>query len=855
MPRRLVSSHSDNSRMTTSTESANPVGALVGNKYRIIKEIGRGGMATVFAAEHVNIGKAVALKLLASDLVSSKTVTERFMREARAAAQVRSPHICEVYDVGTFDGRPYIVMELLRGESLYEKLARERQLSTTVAAQIAVQAAKGLRAAHEHNIVHRDLKPENIFLTTGEGGQLLTKLVDFGLAKFYEPNQDPQAVRLTREGALFGTPAYMSPEQAKAKGNVDHRTDLWALACIVYEMLTGRTVWDIDQGVAMILAQIASAPIPSARVYRPDLPPEFDAWFGYALARKPEQRIQDAESFISSLNGALHLDGKSSEPGRPSPIPTSPRGPVAQMSHGVPSHGGAPPFSTPASGNVYAPAYAAVGNQPMAPSLPRSHTPPESVRAKGSGVKWLVTCLVAAGTLAAGWFYTPLPQWLGMARTAPSESEPWALAVGAAQETLAEGDIQAALATARSAFDSSQSKVARSLVTHLAAATEQQGPCRVTGIGHPRPFASKTESAKPSALAVPEGLLAAWSDTDGQPRQQAKVTLLDTSLRRIRSDQNLTPDGEGVRDPEIFKTDTGVGLLYWDFSGERAGVYVAQLGKDGGPLGAAEALSSHVSGHPYYPAITRHGEHYWVVWVEPSRDRVFDLYARKLDRQLKPLTKPLALTAYPTPSQGKTQADRPAISVRGGVLNVSFTLRRNNRQSALLLRVAEAALERAAPLAPPAATVSAGDEESDRFAGRVTDLGADGTHDFSSIACVDAGCYVAWDEIGVSAHLAMLNQDGQVAWRRPVGNSANRPSVTSVGNEVALSWYETKRVQFSTVSGEVIAPPTTVGWVSAVQKQQPPQMVKGAAAREWYVTWSAYEAAVPEPFVARVSCP
>jgi eukaryotic-like serine/threonine-protein kinase len=844
--------------MTTSTESANPVGALVGNKYRIVKEIGRGGMATVFSAEHINIGKAVALKLLASDLVSSRTVTERFMREARAAAQVRSPHICEVYDVGTFDGRPFIVMELLRGESLYERLARERQLSAPVAAQIATQAARGLRAAHEHNIVHRDLKPENIFLTTGEGGTLLTKLVDFGLAKFYEPNQDPQAVRLTREGALFGTPAYMSPEQAKAKGSVDHRTDLWALACIVYEMLTGRTVWDIDQGVAMILAQIASAPIPSARVYRPDLPPEFDAWFGYALARKPEQRIQDAESFIASLNGALRLDGKSSDPGRVSPVPLSPHATpqsqrmpqlhAASQQHGLGQHG--TPYSM--AGHAAGPH---AGPAAMAAPIGRSHTPPESVRSRRAGLKWLTVGLVAAGAFSASWFYTPLPLLLGLSHTVPVESEPWAVAVGEAQESLTSGDVQGALNTVRSAFDSSQSKVARSFVTHLAAATEQQGPCRLTGVGHPRPFTSKTESAKPSAVVVAEGLLAAWSDTDGHPKQQAKVTLLDNGLRRIRPELDVTPDGESVRDPELFKTAAGIGLLYWDFSGEHAGVYVAQLAADGSPSGPAELLSSRVSGHPYYPAITKLGDNYWVVWVEPSRDRVFDLYARKLDRNLEPLTKPIPITAYPTPSQGKTQADRPAISVRDGVLHVSFTLRRNNRQSVLLLRAPGEVLERAVPLTPPVSTASAGDEESDRFAGKVSDLGTDGTHDFSSVACLDTGCYVAWDEIGVSAHLAMLGKDGQVLWRHPVGPGASRPGITSVGNEVALSWYESKRVQFSTVSGEVIAPATTVGWVSAVQKQQPPQMVKGTGVHEWFVTWSAYEAAVPEPFVARVSCP
>ncbi len=836
-----VSSVSDKFRMTTSTEPSNPVGALVGNKYRIVKEIGRGGMATVFSAEHVNIGKAVAVKLLASDLVSSRTVTERFMREARAAAQVRSPHICEVYDVGTYDGRPFIVMELLRGESLYEKLARERQLSAPIAAQIATHAARGLRAAHEHNIVHRDLKPENIFLTTGEEGQLLTKLVDFGLAKFYEPNQDPNAVRLTREGALFGTPAYMSPEQAKAKGSVDHRTDLWALACIVYEMLTGRTVWDIEQGVAMILAQIASAPIPSARMYRPDLPPEFDAWFALALARKPEHRIQDAESFISSLNAALRLDGNTTDPGRLSPSPFS----APYPTHSPHTNTGGP-LST---------SNAVVARSLPPTALPRSQTPPESARTPRQSRKWWAIAAVTAGTLVAAWFFSPLPRWLGMSHSLPAEGESWALSVGDAQELLTHGDREAALTKVKAAFESGQSKVARSFVTHITAGSEQPGPCKVTGLGHPRPFASKTESSKPSTLLTTSGLLSVWSDADSGPQQQAKVTLLDAALRRVGPEVNITPDGESVRDPELFKTEQGVGLLYWDFSGERAGVYVRALAGDGTPKRPAELLSSQSNGHPYYPAVTRLGRDYWVVWVEASRERVFDLYVRKLDNDLKPVTKAIPLTAYPTPSQGKTQADRPAISAHNGVLHVSYTLRRNNRQSALLLRAHADVVERSTPISPKADTALVGDEESDRFLGQVTDLGADGTHDYSSVACIDAGCYVAWDEIGVNAHLALVSPDGKTVWRRALGSAANRPSVTADGRDVALTWYENKRVQFATIQGEALSEASTVGWVSAVQKQRPPQALKATASREWFVTWSAYEGAVPEPFVARVACP
>jgi len=230
--------------MTATHQPELPVGTVLEGKFRITREVGRGGMAVVYEAVHVDIGKRVAVKLLSQDLVASRVVRERFLREARAAAAIRSPHICEVYDSGMYEERPFLVMELLEGESLYERLTRVRRLDPATTLEVIEQTARGLSKAHQVGVIHRDLKPENIFLTQDEDGRLLSKLVDFGLAKFYESNADGENVRLTREGALFGTPAYMSPEQAKGHGGVDHRADLWALGCIVYECLTGKTVWN-----------------------------------------------------------------------------------------------------------------------------------------------------------------------------------------------------------------------------------------------------------------------------------------------------------------------------------------------------------------------------------------------------------------------------------------------------------------------------------------------------------------------------------------------------------------------------------------------------------------------------------
>lgn len=283
------------------------VGALLVGKYRITRELGRGGMAAVYEAEHVDIGKKVAIKVLAAELASSAIVVERFIREARAAASVKSPHIVEVYDSGRLeDDRPFIAMELLEGESLYDRMARVRLIDSRATVRIIGQVAKGLMKAHAVGIVHRDLKPENIHLCKSDDGDEIAKILDFGLAKFYSPvDADEKTARLTREGAVFGTPAYMSPEQVKGQGTVDHRSDLWALGCMTFECLTGRPVWNTDQGVAMTFAAIATAPLPPPSKFRPDLPPTFDAWFRKALDRDANKRFQTAKELADELARAL----------------------------------------------------------------------------------------------------------------------------------------------------------------------------------------------------------------------------------------------------------------------------------------------------------------------------------------------------------------------------------------------------------------------------------------------------------------------------------------------------------------------------------------------------------------------
>ncbi|AKT43355.1 serine/threonine-protein kinase [Chondromyces crocatus] len=353
-----------------------PVGTLLAGKHRITREIGRGGMAAVYEAENIDIGKRVAIKVLAQELTTSAVVVERFLREARAAAAIRSPFICDVYDSGRLeDGRPFLVLELLEGESLYERMTVVRTLDFETTVVVMTQVCRGLAKAHAASIVHRDLKPENIFLTKDEEGRLCAKILDFGLAKFYTPMDggDKQA-RLTREGAVFGTPAYMSPEQVRGQGAVDHRADLWALGCITFECLTGRTVWQTDQGVAMTFAQIANAPLPRPAEMRPDLPPSFTLWFDRALNRSIEKRHQTAKEFADELAIALGMNASGArgvEPALGTPslddIPVELRGGEPSLDGGFGIARTSAPFSASQPGHLSAPG---VERRPSPAGLP-----------------------------------------------------------------------------------------------------------------------------------------------------------------------------------------------------------------------------------------------------------------------------------------------------------------------------------------------------------------------------------------------------------------------------------------------------------------------------------------------------
>jgi len=275
-------------------------GTIVAGKYELERLIARGGMGAVWEGRDMELERPVAVKFMASAIASSKSLRARFLREAQAAAQLRTSHVVQIYEHGLHEKTPFIVMELLEGEELHQRLKRERRIPLVTAARIVTQTAKALRRAHAKGIIHRDLKPANIFLATDDDEEIV-KILDFGIAKNIKRDSDGDT---TRTGQVLGSPNYMSPEQARGFKEIDHRTDLWSLGVIIYRMVTGKPAFK-GEAAGDVIVKICTDPLPVASQVATDLPVAIDQFLHKALARDPDARFQSAtelaEAFVETV--------------------------------------------------------------------------------------------------------------------------------------------------------------------------------------------------------------------------------------------------------------------------------------------------------------------------------------------------------------------------------------------------------------------------------------------------------------------------------------------------------------------------------------------------------------------------
>jgi eukaryotic-like serine/threonine-protein kinase len=277
-------------------------GDIVAGKYRVDGILGRGGMGVVVAATHVKLAEQVAIKFLLTELGTEAEATARFEREARAAVRIRSEHVARVLDVGTLDsGVAYIVMEHLEGADLGRVVKQQGPLAIEDAVGHVLQACEALAEAHAAGIIHRDLKPANIFCTRALNGETMAKILDFGISKVFDTGHN---FTLTRTGTVVGSPAYMSPEQAGGREDIDGRADIWSLGVVMYEALTG-TLPHQAANYNALMVRILTQDCDPIVTRKTDLPPSVCAIVDACLRRERDERTSSAGILANQMEGAV----------------------------------------------------------------------------------------------------------------------------------------------------------------------------------------------------------------------------------------------------------------------------------------------------------------------------------------------------------------------------------------------------------------------------------------------------------------------------------------------------------------------------------------------------------------------
>jgi serine/threonine protein kinase len=344
-----------------------PPPKIIAGRYEVLRELGRGGMGVVYLVQHVHTHERLALKLLSAHVEAKPEAVERFRREMRAPALIKSDHVVRIMDAdlaAELDGAPFYVMEYLVGCDVAHVLKERGKLTGEETVWILMQVARGLDKAHQAGIVHRDLKPDNLFVHQREDGSLIVKVFDFGLVRFTQQGAGSDHRALTNTQSMLGTPLYMAPEQATGGDNrapIGPPADIWAIGMVCYELLTGKTYFGFDTLLQFVGQLLFSELLPPSRK-APELPPAFDDWFARSCHRTPGERFASVGAQIAALAQALGCDvnriGEAAPPRlrqtllppepKPQPQPTS----AAASNAAAPGAAADPPPADPSLGAV-----------------------------------------------------------------------------------------------------------------------------------------------------------------------------------------------------------------------------------------------------------------------------------------------------------------------------------------------------------------------------------------------------------------------------------------------------------------------------------------------------------------------
>jgi serine/threonine protein kinase len=409
-------------------------GAILAGKYRVEKVLGVGGMGVVVAAQHVQLDEKVAIKFLLPTMLRNADVVGRFSREARAAVKIKSEHVARVSDVGTLEnGAPFMVMEFLEGEDLAAWIERQGPMPVEQAVDFVLQSCVGVASAHAIGIVHRDLKPANLFCLRGNDGQLVIKVLDFGISKVTNPSPSDSGGSMTHTSAVMGSPYYMSPEQMQSAKEVDTRTDIWALGVVLYELLT-RTTPFAGESFADIAIKVATAPFAPVHGFRSDVPSGLESVILKCLEKDKRRRYGNvadlavaltdfgskrARHWVERIVGILHASGLSTR----SPAVGAPVPPKLSASDGLAGRSGPNPAGSWGT---------------MAPSATTHSGSAGTVRGRSAQVLIAATVAVLAIAVGVGWKLRAKPATFSSTQAqATSASSTQATASSAASENVA----------------------------------------------------------------------------------------------------------------------------------------------------------------------------------------------------------------------------------------------------------------------------------------------------------------------------------------------------------------------------------------------------------------------------------
>ncbi len=481
------------------------IGTTFDHRYKIEELLGEGGMGFVYRARHKVIDKKIAVKVLRADLARDSEITDRFRQEARAASSIGNPHIIDISDFGDLpDGSTYFVMEFLDGKSLASLIDSKIHLPIDRICHITMQIADGLAAAHAGGIVHRDLKPDNIFLITRGPDKDFIKILDFGIAKVTNDG----ANKLTKAGAVFGTPHYMSPEQA-AGATIDHRTDIYSLGVIMYEMTSGQLPFNADNFMGILTQHMYKAPVPiRALVPVPDrpaveCPPTLEAVILKCMSKKPEQRYQSMDELVADLQKV-----------RDGAVPSA----VGEM---MARSGG---FNVPAD----------YFKHPATALVPA--TPPQG-RKQWPRVVWVAGALAAVGLVA------------GIFAIAQSTTGAPTAGTGATTATGAPTEVPTAPATTQPAVTTTVALPAPKIITVLIDSDPAKGTATVDGKTIQLPDNVQVEEGKTVSVEIKKvGYEPQIVEIDGK-KSKEMIKLKPLKGGSVKPPSTASTGGNGVVDP------------------------------------------------------------------------------------------------------------------------------------------------------------------------------------------------------------------------------------------------------------------------------------------------------------------